>query len=95
MSAQAEERAQYLHRYPTCARPGDGRARRFEERVALTEEGVELDVLNLRSLGPPDTVATVGSVGKPSRLFTVEENSRLCGWSAEVTSFVTGGVSWI
>ena len=30
----------------------------------------------------------LGSVRKTSRLFTVEENPRLCGWGAEIVSIV-------
>ena len=31
---------------------------------------------------------------KTSRLFTVEENPRLCGWGAEVTSIVADEAFW-
>jgi pyruvate dehydrogenase E1 component beta subunit len=30
----------------------------------------------------------LASVGKTTRLFTVEENPRLCGWGAEIVSIV-------
>ena len=35
---------------------------------------------------PLDTRTILGSVGKTGRLFTVEENPRLCGWGAEIVS---------
>jgi pyruvate dehydrogenase E1 component beta subunit len=33
-------------------------------------------------------------VAKTSRLFTVEENPRLCGWGAEIASIVVDEVFW-
>ena len=35
-----------------------------------------------------DTRTLLESVGRTSRLVTVEENPRLCGWGAEVASIV-------
>jgi pyruvate dehydrogenase E1 component beta subunit len=43
---------------------------------------------------PLDTKAILESVAKTGRLFTVEENPRLCGWGAEVTSIVGEEVFW-
>jgi pyruvate/2-oxoglutarate/acetoin dehydrogenase E1 component len=57
------------------------------QRLA-TEDGVEAEVIDLRSLVPLDTAAILASVAKTSRLFTVEENPRLCGWGAEIASIV-------
>jgi len=34
------------------------------------------------------------SVGRTSRLLTVEENPRLCGWGAEVSSIVVEEAFW-
>ena len=48
----------------------------------------------MRSLVPLDTQTILSSVGKTSRLFTVEENPRLCGWGAEVSSIVTEEAFW-
>jgi pyruvate dehydrogenase E1 component beta subunit len=39
-------------------------------------------------LVPLDTRTILGSVAKTNRLFTVEENPRLCGWGAEIVSIV-------
>jgi acetoin:2,6-dichlorophenolindophenol oxidoreductase subunit beta len=52
------------------------------------EHGVSAEVIDLRSLVPLDTAAILASVKKTSRLFTVEENPRLCGWGAEIASIV-------
>jgi pyruvate/2-oxoglutarate/acetoin dehydrogenase E1 component len=57
------------------------------DRLAA-EDGVEAEVIDLRSLVPLDTAAILASVAKTSRLFTVEENPRLCGWGAEIASIV-------
>jgi pyruvate dehydrogenase E1 component beta subunit len=37
---------------------------------------------------PIDTRTILESVGRTSRVFTVEENPRLCGWGAELASIV-------
>ena len=47
------------------------------ERLAA-EHGIDAEVIDLRSLVPLDTAAILASVRKTSRLFTVEENPRLC-----------------
>jgi pyruvate dehydrogenase E1 component beta subunit len=57
------------------------------DRLAA-DHGIEAEVIDLRSLVPLDTQAILASVQKTSRLFTVEENPRLCGWGAEIASIV-------
>src|SRR5262245_8326314 len=52
------------------------------------EAGIDCEVIDVRSLVPLDTKAILGSVGRTHRLFTVEENPRLCGWGAEIVSIV-------
>jgi pyruvate dehydrogenase E1 component beta subunit len=37
---------------------------------------------------PLDVGTVLASVEKTTRLFTVEENPRLCGWGAEIVSIV-------
>ena len=54
----------------------------------LAAEGTECEVVDLRSLVPLDVSTVAASVGKTGRLFTVEENPRLCGWGAELVSIV-------
>jgi pyruvate/2-oxoglutarate/acetoin dehydrogenase E1 component len=51
-------------------------------------EGVSAEVIDVRSLVPLDVPAILDSVGKTSKLVTVEENPRLCGWGAEISSIV-------
>ena len=52
------------------------------------QHGIDCEVIDLRSLVPLDTQTILGSVAKTHRLFTVEENPRLCGWGAEIVSIV-------
>lgn len=61
---------------------------------ALAAEGISVEVIDLRSLVPLDTQAVFASVSKTSRLFTVEENPRLVGWGAEVSSIVAEELFW-
>jgi pyruvate/2-oxoglutarate/acetoin dehydrogenase E1 component len=60
----------------------------------LAERGISAEVIDVRSLVPLDTQTILGSVTKTSRLFTVEENPRLCGWGAEIVSIVVEEAYW-
>jgi pyruvate dehydrogenase E1 component beta subunit len=51
---------------------------------ALAKEGIEAEVINLRSLRPLDTATVVESVKKTSRLVTVEEGWPYAGIGAEI-----------
>jgi pyruvate dehydrogenase E1 component beta subunit len=51
---------------------------------ALAEQGIEAEVINLRSLRPLDTATVVESVKKTNRLVTVEEGWPFAGIGAEV-----------
>jgi pyruvate dehydrogenase E1 component beta subunit len=63
------------------------RATEAAERLAA-DRAISAEVIDLRSLVPLDVAAILASVDKTSRLFTVEENPRLCGWGAEIVSIV-------
>ena len=52
------------------------------------EHGVDCEVIDVRSLVPLDTKTILDSVARTHRVFTVEENPRLCGWGAEIVSIV-------
>jgi len=58
------------------------------------EHSVSAEVVDVRSLVPLDTTTIFESVSKTSRLVTVEENPRLCGWGAEVSSLVAEELFW-
>ena len=68
--------------------------RALEAAERLATDGISAEVIDLRTLVPLDTQAILSSVGKTSRLFTVEENPRLCGWGAEISSIVTEEAFW-
>jgi len=57
------------------------------ERLAI-EDGISATVVDVRSLVPLDTQTILGAVRETGRVFTVEENPRLCGWGAEIVSLV-------
>ena len=69
-----------------------GRALDAAERLAA--DGIDAEVIDLRTLVPLDTKTILDSVAKTSRLYTVEENPRLCGWGAEISSIVTEEAFW-
>ena len=52
------------------------------------EHDVGCRVVDLRSLVPLDVSTILEAVGATGRVFTVEENPRLCGWGAEISSIV-------
>jgi pyruvate/2-oxoglutarate/acetoin dehydrogenase E1 component len=58
------------------------------------EDGVSAEVVDLRSLVPLDVATVLASLEKTSRLFTVEENPRLCGWGAEIASLAADEGFW-
>jgi pyruvate dehydrogenase E1 component beta subunit len=63
--------------------------RALEAAGRLQEEhGISAAVVDLRSLVPLDTKTLLSQAIKTGRLYTVEENPRLCGWGAEIASIV-------
>jgi acetoin:2,6-dichlorophenolindophenol oxidoreductase subunit beta len=68
--------------------------RALEAAGRLEEQGISAEVVDLRTLVPLDTQTILGSVSRTSRLFTVEENPRLCGWGAEIASIVADEAFW-
>ena len=68
--------------------------RALEAANLLAEEGISVEVIDVRSLVPLDTRTILESVARTGRFFTVEENPRLCGWGAEVVSIVAEEAFW-
>lgn len=68
------------------------RALAAAERLAA--DGIDCEVIDVRSLVPLDTRTILASVGRTGRLYTVEENPRLCGWGAEIASIVADEAFW-
>jgi pyruvate/2-oxoglutarate/acetoin dehydrogenase E1 component len=59
-----------------------------------SEHNISATVIDVRSLVPLDTTTIFESVSSTGRLVTVEENPRLCGWGAEVSSLVAEELFW-
>ena len=58
------------------------------------DHNISATVIDVRSLVPLDTTTIFESVSTTGRLVTVEENPRLCGWGAEVSSLVAEELFW-
>ncbi len=73
-----------------------GLVQRFalEAADALADEGVEAEVVDLRSLSPMDHEAVARSVDKTGRLVVVEEDVKTAGWGAELVSRIVEGESF-
>jgi 2-oxoisovalerate dehydrogenase E1 component beta subunit len=55
---------------------------------ALAQEGIEVEVLDLRSIVPLDTEAILGSVARTNRAIVLSETHRFLGIGAEVASVI-------
>lgn len=62
--------------------------------ILANQHGISAEVIDVRSLVPLDVTTIFESVTKTGRLVTVEENPRLCGWGAEVSSLVSEELFW-
>lgn len=62
--------------------------------ILASEHGISAEVIDVRSLVPLDVTTIFNSVTKTGRLVTVEENPRLCGWGAEISSLVSEELFW-
>jgi pyruvate/2-oxoglutarate/acetoin dehydrogenase E1 component len=55
----------------------------------LASAGIDCTVVDVRSLVPLDTTTILREVAATGRMFTIEENPRLCGWGGELSSIVS------
>ena len=62
--------------------------RALKAAEALAAEGISASVVDVRTLVPLDTQTLLEQAAKTGRVFTVEENPRLCGWGAEISSII-------
>ena len=69
------------------------RAMKAAETLA-NDHNISAEVVDVRSLVPLDVTTIFASVSKTNRLVTVEENPRLCGWGAEISSLVAEELFW-
>ena len=63
------------------------RAQKAAEILAA-EHGISATVIDVRTLVPLDTKTLLAESARTGRVFTVEENPRLCGWGAEIASII-------
>ncbi len=68
--------------------------RALEAADHLASRGISIEVIDVRTLVPLDTATLLASVAKTGRLYTVEENPRLCGWGAEIASIIAEESFW-
>jgi pyruvate/2-oxoglutarate/acetoin dehydrogenase E1 component len=59
-----------------------------------TEHNISATVIDVRSLVPLDLQTIFAAISKTGRFYTVEENPRLCGWGAEISSLVSEELFW-
>jgi pyruvate dehydrogenase E1 component beta subunit len=58
---------------------------------AVAAEGIEVEVIDLRSLRPLDTATILESVSRTRRAVVVDEGWRTCGLAAEIGSLIAEG----
>lgn len=61
----------------------------LEAAEILAKDGIEVEVVDLRTLAPLDTQTIVDSVKKTNRAIIVEEDHRNVGMGAEISSTIT------
>jgi acetoin:2,6-dichlorophenolindophenol oxidoreductase subunit beta len=62
--------------------------RALEAAERLAKSGIDAQVIDVRSLVPLDTRTILSAASTTGRVFTIEENPRLCGWGAELSSII-------
>jgi pyruvate/2-oxoglutarate/acetoin dehydrogenase E1 component len=61
----------------------------LEAAEALAGDGIDAEVIDLRSLRPLDHETVLESVAKTNRLMLVEEGTRVGGWAGNLLGIVT------
>ena len=62
--------------------------RALDAAERLQSQSISAQIIDVRSLVPLDAKTILNAVATTSRVFTVEENPRLCGWGAELASLI-------
>ncbi len=75
---------------------GAGLVHRYalEAADSLADEGIEAEVVDLRTLSPMDHEAVARSTQKTGKLVVVEEDVKTAGWGAEVVARIVEGESF-
>ena len=66
----------------------------LEAAEALADEGIEAEVVDLRTLSPMDHETVARSVEKTGKLVVVEEDVKTAGWGAEIVARIVEGESF-
>jgi acetoin:2,6-dichlorophenolindophenol oxidoreductase subunit beta len=61
----------------------------LEAAEALASDGIDAEVVDIRSLRPLDHETVLESVGKTNRVMLVEEGTRVGGWAANLLGIIT------
>jgi pyruvate dehydrogenase E1 component beta subunit len=62
----------------------------LEAAEKLVEDGIEAEVINLRTIRPMDTATVIDSLAKTNRMVTVEEGWAFAGIGSELAAVVMG-----
>jgi len=60
----------------------------LDAATSLAEEGIELEVIDVRTISPLDVATISASVRRTGRLIVAHEANRTAGWGAEVAAHV-------
>jgi pyruvate dehydrogenase E1 component beta subunit len=63
----------------------------IEAADVLAKEGIEAELIDLRSLRPLDTATVIESVKKTNRIVTVEQGWQICSIGSEIAAAVVDG----
>lgn len=70
--------------------------RSLEAAEQLAEEGISVEVIDLRSMAPLDKETILDSIAKTNRLVVVEEAPHSTGWGGDIVSLAAGeGIYWL
>jgi pyruvate/2-oxoglutarate/acetoin dehydrogenase E1 component len=58
--------------------------------IVAEEDGAEVEVIDLRSIVPMDEETVIASLARTNRLMVVHEDTRSCGFGAEVVARIVG-----
>jgi pyruvate dehydrogenase E1 component beta subunit len=70
--------------------------RSLEAAAALAQEGIDVEVIDLRTMAPLDEATILQSMAKTHRLIVVEEAPHAGGWGANIAALAADkGVYWL
>jgi pyruvate/2-oxoglutarate/acetoin dehydrogenase E1 component len=70
--------------------------RSLEAAELLAKEGIDVEVIDLRSMNPLDEETILQSIAKTNRLVVVEESPHSAGWGGDLVSLAADkGIYWL